>query len=172
MKSTKLLNAVAGISLAVCAGSHAESDALKEKAGPYELKNRSSFGIERKARAPFWPIGWVRPKDGEAVQRVDAKSGGASQIKLQPAHFNVTSILLGHPALVTINGRSFEEGEVLPVVSGSQRLRVVVRAIRDGGVWLEHESQQIYVPMRRPDLGVKQAEHKAAPTEFTIKIPQ
>src|SRR5437867_2040522 len=129
MKPTKLLTAVAGISLAACAGSHAESDALKGKAGPYELKNRSSFGIEREARAPFWPIGWVRPKAGEVVQRVETKTGGTSQIQLQPGYFHVTSILLGHPALVTINGRSFEEGEVLPVVSGSQRLRVVVRAI-------------------------------------------
>ena len=166
MKPSTFLTAVAGISLIVCAGARAESDSPKEKAAPYELKNRSSFGIDRGARAPFWPIGWVRPKNGEVVKRAEANTG----VQLQPGYFNVTSILLGNPALATINGRAFEEGEVLPVVSGTQRLRVVVRAIRDGGVWLEHETQQIFVPMRRPDVGVKQAERKAAP-EFRITIP-
>lgn len=138
--------------------------------GRYELKNRSNFRIDADARAPFWPIGWKKAKPVTSSQGAGAATSHAPKVELQPGHFNVTSILLGNPALATINGRTFEEGEILPVVWGAERLRVVVRAIRDGGVFLEYEGQQVMVPIHRVELGRRQAERKAQPAEFTIKI--
>ena len=164
MKSAPQFLILAGALLAFSATAWAEA----EKAKGYELKNRSSFHIEGDARIPFWPIGFQRPKiksDGTLAPVVKA-----SKIQLEPEHFSVTSILLGNPALATINGRSFEEGELLPVIYGTERLRVVVRAIRDGGVTLEYEGQHILVPMRRPELGQKHSQQKAEAVEFLIKI--
>jgi hypothetical protein len=132
------------------------------------LKNRSVFRADADARIPFWPIGWKRPKakaDGTPAVVVEEPT-----VKLQPQFFNISSILLGNPALVTINGRSFAEGEILPVIYGSQRLRVVVRSIRDGGVWLDHDGQQTFIPMRRPELSARSPQQKAEPVEFAIKI--
>jgi hypothetical protein len=140
-----------------------------ETAAGYELKNRSSFKVDADARIPFWPIGFERPKiksDGTVAKSTVV----ASRIQLEPGHFSVTSILSGNPSLATINGHSFEEGEILPVVAGTERLRVVVRAIRDGGVTLEYEGQQIFVPMKRPELGAKHSQQKHEPVEFSIKI--
>ncbi len=156
---------VAGAFLAISAAGRADS----EKAAGYELKNRSAFRASDDARIPFWPIGFQRPKiksDGTAAARVVV----ASKIHLEPEYFSVTSILLGNPALATINGRSFEEGEILPVIFGTERLRVVVRAIRDGGVNLEYDGQQVVVPLKRPELGAKRAQQKAEPSEFLIKV--
>lgn len=164
MKPAPLLLTFAVAAAAFSVTARAES----EKTQPYELKNRSEFHSESDARIPFWPIGFQRPKlkaDGTSTAPVVM-----SKIQLEPSHFNVTSILLGNPALATINGRSFEEGELLPVVNGTERLRVVVRAVRDGGVTLEHEGQQIFVPMKRPELGQKQSQQKAGAVEFTINI--
>ena len=165
MKSAHLLLTVACTALAVACTAHAES----EKSGGYELKNRSSFNVSADARIPFWPIGFTRPAsrpDGAASEMRKTAAG----IQIDPSNFSVTSVLLGHPALATINGRSFEEGEVLPVVHGGERLRVVLRAIRDGGITLQYESQQIFVPLKRPELGTRQAQQKSEPAEFTIKI--
>ena len=164
MKSAPLFLTIAGAALVLSAAARAESD----KAKGYELKNRSSFRADGDVRIPFWPIGFQRPKikaDGTTDAPVIA-----SKIQIEPGQFSVTSILLGNPALATINGRSFGEGEVLPVVFGSERLRVVVRAIRDGGVTLDYEGRQILVPLKRPELGAKQSQQKAEPAEFTIKI--
>ena len=165
MKTAPLFLTIAGAALVFSAPARAES----EKTKGYELKNRSSFHTEADARIPFWPIGFVRPKikaDGTTTAPVVV----ASKIQLEPGQFSVTSILLGNPALATINGHSFEEGELLPVTYGTERLRVVVRAIRDGGVTLEYEGQHILVPMKRPELGQKQSQQKASATEFMIKL--
>ena len=162
MKPTPLFFTIAAI--AVFASAQAEPD----KAKRYELKNRSAFHLGDDARIPFWPIGFHRPdKNGGTGTTTFAP---APKIQLEPRHFNVTSILLGNPALATINGRSFGEGEVLPVVSGTERLRVVVRGIRDGVVALDYEGHEILVPMRRPELGQKQSQAQAKPTDFVIQI--
>ena len=166
--NTLLLIILAGNAVTYSVPVHAE--AAVAGPGRYELKNRSSFRIDADTRAPFWPIGWKKPKAVASVQGAGDVNSETPKIQLQPNQFNVTSIVLGNPALATINGRTFEEGEFLPVVYGTERLRVAVRAIRDGGVWLEHEGQQIMVPIRRQELGHRQAEQKAQPSEFTIKI--
>ena len=165
MKSATQSLIIAGALLATSAAGWAES----EKTAGYELKSRSAFHSSDDARIPFWPIGFQRPKiknDGTSA----APAVAASKIHLEPDQFSVTSILLGNPALATINGRSFEEGEVLPVIYGTERLRVVVRAIRDGGVNLEYEGQHVLVPMKRPELGQKHSEKKGEAAEFLIKI--
>lgn len=165
MKPAPLFLTIAGAALVFSAPARAES----EKTKGYELKNRSSFQADEEGRIPFWPIGFVRPKiraDGTASVMVAAPP----KIQLDPAQFSVTSILLGNPALATINGRSFEEGELLPVMYGTERLRVVVRTIRDGGVTLEYEGHPVTVPMRRPELGQKPTQEKTGPVEFLIKI--
>ena len=163
-----LLITLAGGAAAYSLPLHAEATAAGS--GRYELKNRSSFRIDADARVPFWPIGWKKPKSVASHQGTGTAVIEIPKIQLQPGHFNVTSILLGNPALATINGRTFEEGEFLPVIWGTERLRVAVRAIRDGGVWLEYQGQQIMVPIHRPELGKRQAEQKAQPGEFAIKI--
>jgi hypothetical protein len=168
MNPTKLLIALAGSLLSFSACAHAESSPAKVKAEPYELKNRSSFSASPETRAPFWPIGWRKPNASGSVASTPVAE--QPKIQLKASSFNVTSILLGNPALATINGHSFGEGEHLPVRFGSQELRVVIRAIRDGGVWLQYETQQVFVPMRRAEIGTKQVEQKADPAKFTIDI--
>ena len=162
MKLTPLFLTFAAIAIAGAA--HAEPD----KAKRYELKNRSAFHSGEDARIPFWPIGFQRPGKGGGT--VAATVVVAPKIQLEPRHFNVTSILLGNPALATINGRSFGEGEFLPVICGSERLRVVVNRIGDGMVTLGYEGLEIQVPMRRVELGMKQAQAQTRPPEFVIQI--
>lgn len=149
---------------AIAAAAHAAPETAKH----YELKNRSTFTGGEDARIPFWPIGFQRP--GKGGSTVAAAAVVAPKIQLEPRHFNVTSILLGNPALATINGRSFGEGEALPVVFGSERLRVVVNRIGDGMVTLGYEGREIQVPMRRAELGVKQAQTPSRQPEFVIQI--
>ena len=139
----------------------------KPQAPAFELKNRSSFGIKAGTRAPFWPIGWSKDK----VVVVTPGKPAAKAFQIQPSHFTVTSVLLAHPPLATINGRAFGEGEFLPVQVEGQPVKVVVKAIRDGGVWLDQSGYQIFVPMRRQELAPRvPTEVKAAAPEFTIKI--
>lgn len=165
MKSATQSLIIAGALLATSAAGWAES----EKTAGYELKNRSAFHSGDDVRIPFWPIGFQRPKITSAGGSASS-AVAASKIHLEPEQFSVTSILLGNPALATINGRSFEEGEVLPVMYGTERLRVVVRAIRDGGVNLEYEGQHVLVALKRPELGQKHSEKKGEAAEFLIKI--
>lgn len=162
MKLTPLFSTIAAVVIASAA--HAEPDKVKR----YELKNRSTFGTSEDARIPFWPIGFQRPGKGGGT--VAAQVLAAPKIQLEPRHFTVTSILLGNPALATINGRSFGEGEVLPVISGSERLHVVVNRIGDGIVTLGYEGREIQVPMHRPELGSKQAQAQSKQPEFVIQI--
>src|SRR5215212_3933923 len=87
--------------------------AQEQPAGPvtkYQLKSRSSFTpVSEDARAPFWPIGWVKRTKGVAVTAT--RTGPAPS--LDEKHFKVSSILLGNPSLAVINGRAYSEGEFL-----------------------------------------------------------
>lgn len=143
------------------------------KLGPYELKNRSQFTLNREARAPFWPIGWTKSMatDPNVPRVTKGVLASKKKFEIQPQHFSVTSVLVGRPALATINGRSFAEGEVLPVIAGNERLRVVLKAVRDGGVWLEHGATQIYVPIRRAEVDTtRSTEQQPQSSEFSIQI--
>jgi hypothetical protein len=136
---------------------------------PYELKNRSTFTAKAGTRVPFWPIGW----NGQHQPIVTPGKPMAKAFQIQPSHFTVTSILLSHPPLATINGRAFGEGEFLPVEAGGQPVKVIVTAIRDGGVWLDQSGHQIFVPMRRQELAPRSAPEVQQGTQaFTIKIEE
>ena len=160
MKITPLILAAAAVALS------AQAQAESEKMKGYELKNRSAFHAPEDARIPFWPIGFVHPAKGATATAVSQ----VAKIRLEPAYFNLTSVMLGHPALATINGRAFAEGEVLPVVFGNERLKVVLRSVQDGGVTLDHEGQRIFVPMKRLELAPRQSQQQAQPTDFAIRI--
>ena len=123
------------------------ADAPKPPA--YELKNLSTFTVDRNARAPFWPIGWRRDS---TVTAQASKVPAAKSFQIQPEHFSVTTILSGTPPVAIINGRGFGEGELLPVVVGDLPVQVVVRQIRDGGVWLEQGTHRVFVPLKREKL--------------------
>jgi hypothetical protein len=137
----------------------------------YSLKNRSSFTFSVDSRVPFWPIGWQRPKEGQPIQPVPTqKVAAAPKVKLTSEPFFVSSILLGKPSLATINGRSFEEGEFLPVKLEEQRLNVQIRAIREQGVWLQLDNQPpILVPLRRDEIRPRNIVTPGQ-TDWTIQI--
>ena len=137
------------IALAIAAAGAPAFSADGEKQSPLEVKNRSSFNIRAGTRVPFWPIGWSKEK---AVVVAPLSPVQAMAFQIQPNHFIVSSIMLAHPPLATINGRAFGEGEFLPVRGGGQPVRVVVKAIRDGGVWLDQSGHQVFVPMKRQQL--------------------
>jgi len=141
------------------------------KVEQYILKRRSTFTLPRETRAPFWPIGWVKSNSTDAQRTLVTKGPGKQKFEIMPEHFSVSSVLVGRPALATINGRSFAEGEVLPVIAGEERLRVVLKAVRDGGVWLEHGERQIYVPIRRQEVEQNHpVEQQPQSSEFAIRI--
>lgn len=160
MKTAPLILTIAAFAVSALA------QAEPEKSKGYELKNRSAFHVQEDARIPFWPIGFQRPAKGFVAGPVTK----VATIRIDPSQFNLTSVLLGNPALATINGRAFGEGEVLPVIYGNERLRVVLRSIRDGGVTLDYDGQQIFVAMKRNDLAPRQTQPQAQPSEFTIRI--
>lgn len=144
--------------------------AEEAKQAPYQLQNRSSFGIPVGTRPPFWPIGWT--KTNKIVVPV-GQPVTTKIFQIQPGHFTITSILLSHPPLATINGRAFGEGEMLPVQVGGQPVRVVVKAIRDGGVWLDQSGHQIFVPMKRQEVAPRAAaDPQQASQEFKIVIDE
>lgn len=120
-----------------------------EAVPPYQLKNRSSFNVKSN-RSPFWPVGWKPTLKKVAEDPVE-------KWKIAPEYFTVTSVLLSNPPLATINGRSYGEGEMLPVVYAGEHIKVVVKAIRDGGVWLDQSGYQIFVPIRRQEIAPKAA---------------
>jgi hypothetical protein len=137
---------------------------------PYELKTRSSFAVNTDARTPFWPIGWVKPKVGQAPV---TKPGTVvkEELPFDAKYFQVTSVYLGSPSLATINGRSFAQGEYLPVSYKGQRLKVMVHSIRDGGVVLQHENKTLLVPIRREQLNSAGNADQTLPSqEFQIEI--
>ncbi len=138
---------------------------------PYPLKNRSTFTFSVDSRVPFWPIGWQRPQEGQPIQPVQVqKAPTGPKVKLTTEPFFVSSILLGKPSLATINGRSFEEGEFLPVKLEEQRLNVQIRAIREQGVWLQLDDQApILVPLRRDELRPRNT-ISPGQTDWTIQL--
>jgi hypothetical protein len=149
------------------------ADKAPEKPKAYELKHRSTFTMDVTARTPFWPIGWDRSKITKPGAAVLAKAPVAKfQLKDQIGYFTVTSLLLGNPPLANINGRGYGEGEYLPVEVGGQPIKIIVKQIRDGGVVLEHEGSQLFVPMKRPQLGTPQPATNLPPPTFKIVIPE
>ncbi len=133
-----------------------------EKVERYQLKARSSFTLSKDVRPPFWPIGWQRKEvTATPVASPTAKIVEPAGPILQPEHFTVTSVLLGNPAMATINNRSFAQNEILPVVCEGRRIPVVLRAVRDGGVTLEYEGNILFVPLRRSEVPLRSPSNAA-----------
>jgi hypothetical protein len=128
---------------------------------PYELKNRSSFaGVDSNARAPFWPIGWVKRKVGVVAQ---TQAPVEPKVVLDGKNFKVTSILLGSgatPSLAVINGRAYSEGEFLRMPRGTPAPlpRIRVQRINDGNVILQNADQILVANLQRPELNSKRPE--------------
>lgn len=140
----------------------------ESKPEPYAVKNKSTFNVKEGTRVPFWPIGWSKEK----LQSKEAAPVApvAKVYLIEPKDFKVTSVLLAHPPLAMISGRSYGEGEYLPVQAGGQPLKVVVKAIRDGGVWLDQSGHQIFVPLKREEIPNKPPVDPKQADEHTIKI--
>ena len=157
------------IAISILAGGampYAQGDTAIE---PYQPKNKSSFSVQSGARVPFWPIGWSKEKQSAAPEAV--APAPVKVFLIEPQHFTVTSVLLSHPPLATINGKAFGEGEFLPVTANGQPLKVVVKAIRDGGVWLDQSGHQIFVPLKRQGIPPpKPNDPNVGPSEFKINI--
>ena len=111
------------------------------KAPAFILQNRSDFKSQAIKRDPFWPIGWVRPSEGSAAP--------ADDVDFRPEYFKLTSVMLGDPPMVVINGKEFTEGQVGPVKVGSQNIDITVLNIMDGAVRLQHRGRIIVIEMKR-----------------------
>jgi hypothetical protein len=130
----------------------------------YELKNRSSFDVAENARAPFLPIGWVKPQGSISAPVVQ-------QANIDASGFRLTSILIGNPSLAVINGRSYEEGQFLRLPRGGPQVRIRLYRIGDGQVWLQIDDKLHAVPLKRPELGERKVEEQLLSEEREI-VPQ
>lgn len=130
---------------------------------PYELKKRSAFAVDGEvARAPFWPIGWVKRQAGAPVQSAEV-AVVETKVLLDEKSFKVTSILLGSgtaPSLAVINGRAYSEGEFIRMPKGGTTppVRIRVQRINDGHVILQNATQTMIANLQRPELSTKRAE--------------
>jgi hypothetical protein len=132
-----------------------------EPVAPYELKNKSTFAAaDPNARAPFWPIGWVKRKPGIVQQSV---APSVPKVLIDEKAFKVTSILIGSgttPSLAVINGRAYSEGEFLRMPKGgpTPQVRIRVQRINDGSVALQNADQTMIAPLMRPELSERKSE--------------
>jgi hypothetical protein len=117
----------------------------------FELKSKSSFALPEGMRSPFRPIGW-KGGGGTVQQVVTPKSA------TDGTAFRVSSILMGNPSLAVINGRSYEEGQMIrfpksPTAKANERqIRAKLFRIGDGVVYIQVEDQLITVPLKRGEL--------------------
>lgn len=150
----------------------------KSAPAPYELKKRSSFEVAAGLRPPFWPIGWVKRE-----RNVLPSGAIAPKFVLDARSFTVTSILLGPPAIAVINGRAYEEGQIIrmarlavPIAApaggmpaGGPRIRV--QRIADGQVWLQGEGQTVSVSLKRPELSERKIQEERLNSEVDEDLP-
>lgn len=110
-------------------------------AGKVKLEDRKSdFTKQAVARNPFWPVAW-KPGDKKVDRQVT---------KINPEEiFTISSIMLGPPDLVFINGKRYETGESLPVDVGTKTIEFRIVKIQDGGVIMAYGKQQFPLRKRR-----------------------
>lgn len=132
----------------------ADPAAAEPKPEPYVLKNKSSFSLTDDMRPPFWPIG-MKGKIAPVARTVATVPKNVyKEPVLKADYFTVTSILLGgKPPIATMNGHSYTQGEVVPVVFEGHRINLVMRQVVDGGVQLAQGENVFWVPLRRQELG-------------------
>ncbi len=103
-----------------------ESAAASPASGRFLASTLSTFAVERTARNPFFPIGFV-PSTSEAPAVV-----ADLPPELPPDAIRVTSILMGDLPLAVINGREYARGEALVVTVENQQVDVLILEIGDG----------------------------------------
>lgn len=144
---------------------------------PYVLKKRSSFAIASGARPPVWPIGWVKRERGASTI---AAVPATPKFVLDATSFTVTSILLGPPAIAVINGRAYEEGQLVRIAAprtaevktpAAAGPRIRVHRIADGQVWLQGEGQLVNVAMKRSELSERKIEEELLNSERDDDAP-
>src|SRR6266849_11210050 len=89
-----------------------------------EIKNKSSFQMERNGRNPFWPIGF---KPAAELSNRSANHAGPD---VPLTAFLLTSITLDlgtHFAI--INGKTMQEGQQFSLQSGSQNYQIKLKSI-------------------------------------------
>jgi len=150
---TNVLCAGDGIAERPTPGSHPTAQTQAPVNLPkYALKNKSAFSLPSETRAPFWPIGWVKP----AAPRGEARE--KPKVTINEGAFLVSSILMGSPSLAVINGRAYSEGEFVRMPKDGAAVRVRVQSINDGSVTLQCEDQTLVVALRRPQLAERRSE--------------
>lgn len=149
----------------------ARAEDAEVKTAGYKLKNRSVFSLPETSRAPFWPIGWEKPRPGQITQQ---QQEAAPVAKLDPEQFSVTSILVGRPSMAVINGKAYSEGEFIraarpkegKAAAGVTALppgtKVRIARVADGAVVLELNGLFTQLTLRRPEL---QLQNKSAEDE-------
>ena len=150
----------AGLLLASGISVLAQDAAGKPSPSGLPIKNKSVFNADPKMHNPFWPIGWAKKGPVAVAAPVEA----APVIVLKPEMFNVSTIMLGSPAIAVINGREYEEGQTLrqeepkaatagrgtesaPSLPPSAKVQVV--RILDGAVVLRCGESQVSVELKR-----------------------
>jgi len=116
-----------------------------------QVEKRSAFPYPAVERNPFLPIGWVKPEPKSEQQSTGKPVAVAPSIStafFRPEAFAVTSISTGSTRVAVINGRIYNEGELLPMNVQGQSVAVLVAAIRDGKVTLRFSGKEIQVPLR------------------------
>ncbi len=105
-----------------------------------QIKERSFFTAST-ARNPFLPVGWAKPEPiVPTVGKPVNPTAVVSDAFFKPERFVVTSISIGALPLALINGKTYGEGDLIPVEAG---INVQVYAIRDGEVTLRYQSKTI-----------------------------
>jgi hypothetical protein len=109
-----------------------------------EIKNKSSFQMERNGRNPFWPIGF------KPAAQLSNRSANHAEPDVPLTAFLLTSITLDQGArFAIVNGKSMQEGQQFSLQSGSQNYQIKLKSIADGHVILACRDQEIIVPLRR-----------------------
>jgi len=118
-----------------------------------QIEKRSSFPYPTVSRNPFLPVGWVKPEERKPeTQGTGSKAAPAaptiSTAFFRPEAFALTSISMSGTRAAVINGKIYNEGELLSVNVQNQTVAVLVAAIRDGKVILRFNGKVIDVPLR------------------------
>lgn len=107
-----------------------------------ELEKRSSYRSPSE-RIPFWPIGWAPA--GEVALTPVIQTEEIDTSFFTPDKFSLTSISIGRLPLALINGRTYSEGDPIPVGAGHSG---EVVAVRDGEAVLRFRDKTISVPLK------------------------
>jgi len=120
--------------------------AVAQSVDDLQIKERSSFSVAPDARNPFLPIGWKKPEPMAAGPVAPAPVKQMSDAFFKPERFVVTSISIGALPLALINGRTYGEGDLIPVPEG---VSVQVYSIRDGQVTLRFRDKTIVTTIQQ-----------------------